>query len=170
MIGEIIILLGAVLLGQVVISQGWGAASPSHSGLDYYALDYIRVQDGLSYIAQGKTNPDYLIWGSLVLAAANGIVIEAVDVIEDNEPYARLEPPALVAGNHVIIQHEARVYTEYSHLQQGSLLVQPGQYVHAGQPIARVGSSGWSWEPHLHFQAQEGPQLGAQSIPWTFKR
>jgi murein DD-endopeptidase MepM/ murein hydrolase activator NlpD len=53
-------------------------------------------------------------------------------------------------GNVVVLSHGNQLYTLYGHHSQ--LLVQPGQVVLPGQPIATVGSTGHSTGPHLHFE------------------
>lgn len=57
-------------------------------------------------------------------------------------------------GNRIVIDHGTiqgkRVETTYSHLS--SLGVAVGQTVEAGAPIGRVGSTGLSTGPHLHFE------------------
>ena len=40
----------------------------------------------------------------------------------------------------------------YDHLEHDSLKVRVGQQVRAGQEIARVGMTGYTYTPHLHFQ------------------
>ncbi len=50
----------------------------------------------------------------------------------------------------VILKHPDGSATLYAHASR--LLVSPGQRVEKGQPIARVGSSGNSTGPHLHFE------------------
>lgn len=52
-------------------------------------------------------------------------------------------------GKAVIIQHDEGFKTLYGHLS--TINVRPGQKVKAGQFIGRVGSTGWSTGPHLHF-------------------
>lgn len=44
----------------------------------------------------------------------------------------------------------------FMHLREGSLLVQRGQAVAAGQPLAQVGSTGRATAPHLHFEIWPG--------------
>jgi murein DD-endopeptidase MepM/ murein hydrolase activator NlpD len=55
-------------------------------------------------------------------------------------------------GHTVALKHELGVSTLYAHLS--AILVAPGQRVAAGQPIGRVGSSGISNGPHLHFEVR----------------
>jgi murein DD-endopeptidase MepM/ murein hydrolase activator NlpD len=53
-------------------------------------------------------------------------------------------------GNMVIVQHASGVETRYAHL--ASIEVEPGASVDAGASIGRVGSTGRSTAPHLHFE------------------
>ena len=55
-------------------------------------------------------------------------------------------------GFYVIVRHENGLETVYGHLSR--FLVQPNQYVKAGQPIALSGSTGRSTGPHLHFETR----------------
>ncbi len=53
-------------------------------------------------------------------------------------------------GNYLVIQHKNKTQTLYAHNQ--SNLVARGQTVTQGQMIARIGSSGNSTGPHIHFE------------------
>jgi murein DD-endopeptidase MepM/ murein hydrolase activator NlpD len=70
-------------------------------------------------------------------------------------------------GNAVIIEHGGGVRTLYGHASQ--LLVRPGERVTAGQVIARVGSTGDSTGPHLHFEVEVGGKR-VDPRPWLRER
>jgi len=59
-------------------------------------------------------------------------------------------------GNYVIIQHSDGNYTLYAHLSYNSVTVTAGDSVEQGQVIGKMGSSGYSTGPHLHFEVREG--------------
>jgi murein DD-endopeptidase MepM/ murein hydrolase activator NlpD len=74
------------------------------------------------------------------------------------------------AGNHVIIQGEG-FYVFLAHMQCGSVQVREGDEVEVGQLIGRIGNSGFTLEPHLHFQlfAQIDNLLAATVPPFLVK-
>jgi murein DD-endopeptidase MepM/ murein hydrolase activator NlpD len=78
--------------------------------------------------------------GSAVFAATGGIVVEARAVGS--------------YGNWILLEHGAGVSTGYAHLQDGGILVTPGQRVEAGQLIGTVGSTGASTGCHLHLEVR----------------
>lgn len=56
-------------------------------------------------------------------------------------------------GLTVVVEHDSGIRTRYAHLSE--LAVRPGEVVARGQQIGRVGSTGRSTGPHLHFEVLE---------------
>jgi murein DD-endopeptidase MepM/ murein hydrolase activator NlpD len=48
--------------------------------------------------------------------------------------------------------HSNGEYSRYDHLSYNSSTVKVGQNVIAGEEIAKVGMTGYTYLPHLHFQ------------------
>jgi hypothetical protein len=74
-----------------------------------------------------------------------------------------------VLGNHVILRCDG-AYAGFAHLTTGSLSVAPGQAVRRGDVLGRVGHTGNSTAPHLHFQLMDGPDVvTARGVPCVFR-
>jgi murein DD-endopeptidase MepM/ murein hydrolase activator NlpD len=73
-------------------------------------------------------------------------------------------------GLAVYILHEDGDVTVYGHMDE--ILVEPGQYVEAGETIALLGNRGQSTGPHLHFEVHQGGEEGKRIDPvaWLNKR
>ncbi|HMH03150.1 MAG TPA: M23 family metallopeptidase [Candidatus Udaeobacter sp.] len=173
---------------------GWGASF--HTGHRWaipeeFALDIAKIgESGISHKGDGTRFNDYYAYGADVLAAANGRVTSvASDQPEDpsamqlpNESqeayFTRLQKEqaerlakglTAIAGNYVMIDHGKNEYSLYAHLQPGSVRVHIGDQVKAGDVIGKLGSSGNSTEPHLHFHVCDKPDpLMCAGIPVNF--
>lgn len=55
-------------------------------------------------------------------------------------------------GRYLIVDHGGGYTTLYAHCSE--ILVEVGDYVSRGEAIAKVGSTGWSTGPHLHFEVR----------------
>ena len=83
-----------------------------------------------------------------VLAAADGTVTFVKDDSNIGGPY----PSYWDTTNCIIIEHSNGEYSRYDHLEYHSAKVKVGQKVNAGQEIAKIGMTGYTYIPHLHFQ------------------
>jgi murein DD-endopeptidase MepM/ murein hydrolase activator NlpD len=156
-----------------------------------FALDIAKIgESGLSHKGDGTRFDDYYAYGVDVLAAADGHVIRTEnDQPEDasamqrpNETqeayFARLQKEqgerlakglTAITGNYVMIDHGKNEYSLYAHLQPGSVRVHVSDQVKAGEVIGKLGSSGNSTEPHLHFHVCDKPDpLMCAGIPVNF--
>ena len=75
--------------------------------------------------------------GTDIFASADGTVVKAIE-------------SAVGDGNHVVIKHANGYYTLYGHCSE--LIAIEGTEVKQGDVIAKVGSTGNSTGPHLHFE------------------
>lgn len=132
-----------------------------------HAWDFeICDDDGNTYSGEGDYCEDYYCYNKAILAPARGIVEEVIDGIEDNI----IGEKNVVNnwGNTVIIKHAEYLYTKLCHLKAGSITVKKGQHIELGEVIGLCGNSGLSPYPHLHFQVQQFPYVGAHTIYYPF--
>jgi murein DD-endopeptidase MepM/ murein hydrolase activator NlpD len=122
-------------------------------------------------------------WGQPIHAPFDGEVVRAVDGIAERHRVHPLRELILVLrnaltftparlsavlGNHVVIRR-GDVFAAFAHLAPGSIAVRERQEVRVGQVIGRVGHTGNSTSPHLHFQLMDAADpLVAQGIPCAF--
>jgi murein DD-endopeptidase MepM/ murein hydrolase activator NlpD len=105
-------------------------SSPAHVGKLRNAVDFIVAEN------------------TPVLAAADGVVTFVKDDSHIGGPGIEYWHDS----NFIIIQHPNDEYSRYDHLAHRSAAVRTGQYIDRGQVIARVGMTGFTYLPHLHFQ------------------
>lgn len=148
--------------GEWSISQGHNGQH-THKGEWANAWDFIIVdQNGEQFSGNGQTATDYFCFSKNVIAPADGHIVEVVDGIEDNP----IGDANLVNnwGNTIVIKHSEYLYTKVSHLKKDSITIKNGEFVKRGQLIGRVGNSGRSPYPHLHFQVQATPYIGSKTL------
>ena len=106
------------------------SSSPAHQG---------NLRNAIDFIADVETP---------VLAAADGIVT----FVKDDSNTGGSNPIYWSYTNFIVIMHSNGEYSRYYHLSYNSSRVIVGQHVRAGEEIARVGMTGYTYLPHLHFQ------------------
>lgn len=161
-----------------------------------FAVDFFKLSaKGRVYEGDRINASSYLGYGEPVKAAADGEIVHIESAatqdrqafkLKDNETPRqrgqRLQSAMFNAikenakrafgGNLVTIKHEKEgvvEYSSYGHLKAGSIKVQIGDRVTAGQIIGEVGDTGDSPEVHLHFQVNAGPDaFMSKSLPFKF--
>jgi murein DD-endopeptidase MepM/ murein hydrolase activator NlpD len=97
-----------------------------------------------------------MLRGVVVKAAHDGVVRAVRDGMADRS-IAATGSAAVAgreAGNSVVIVHGNGWETQYAHMQLGSITVKPGQSVKTGDTLGKVGLSGKTEFPHLHFEVR----------------
>ena len=112
-----------------------------------FAFDIVQQNAGHLF-AGANVKERHFAWEQPVYAVCDGVVVEAVDEYNDH-PIGRPGPAR--RANSVRLDCGGGVFADYAHLRQGSAVVKKGDRVKAGQMLARVGNSGASGVPHLHF-------------------
>lgn len=116
-----------------------------------YALDIVKLNK-LGWRAKNlspRELADYHIFNSTVYSPCAGTIIKAVGSFNDLSP--GVMDPDHPAGNYIAIKkNSSNEIVILAHLKKDSLLISSGDTVTVGQPIAKVGNSGNTTEPHLH--------------------
>ena len=160
--------------GRDTVFQNYHAASPPQR----HAFDLLVWRDGATHVGDGALNEDYHIWGRPVVAPADGTVVVVENGLPDIAPVGTTAEPASAPanathpeGNHVVIQIADQEFLHLAHMQEGSIQVEVGQQVTAGDAIGLVGNSGNTTEPHIHIHVQTEADAfapGAQGVPLLF--
>ena len=137
-----------------------------------FAIDFAQLSPTYSYLEGPEDQlSSFPSFGAEVHSATAGTVI----TVRDDMPEipAGTLPHGLNLeqgrGDKVVIAIGHGRYAFYAHLQPGSISVHVGERVKAGQAIARLGNSGNSSGPHLHFQLMNGPlSADSEGIPFRF--
>jgi len=128
---------GGIMLWPV---EGYSRISSSFGYRIHPIFNVQKLHTGIDIPAPVGTN---------ILAASDGIVIYS-DWLG-------------TYGKVVMVDHGGGIVTLYAH--NSSLLVSEGEYVSRGQPIAKVGNTGNSTGPHLHFEVRKNG-VYVDPIPW----
>ena len=89
-----------------------------------------------------------------IVAAKSGIVVYPTE--QDRIDFKENEKTATSYGNYVIIEHVDGNFTLYAHLKENTINVKAGDIVNQGELIGKMGNSGLSTGPHLHFEIRVG--------------
>jgi peptidase M23-like protein/cell shape-determining metallopeptidase Csd3-like protein len=120
-----------------------GARITSGFGMRYHPISgFTRMHQGVDFAAPV---------GTPVVAAADGTVVAV--------------GPRNAYGRTVELRHPGGTETLYAHLSSFAPGLAPGQQVRQGQVIGRVGNSGLSSGPHLHYETlQDGRPVNPATV------
>jgi murein DD-endopeptidase MepM/ murein hydrolase activator NlpD len=125
-----------------------------------YAIDWIEIgPDGRIFHGDPAVLGNWYGYGQPVLSTAAGVVTEAKDGLPDQTPLVKPGTLTLgdLPGNVVVVRIKGGFSAVYAHLVPGSLKVKVGDRVKVGQELGKLGNSGGSLAPHLHFHVVDGP-------------
>jgi hypothetical protein len=178
------------VVGPPLTGQGWVATNgcceadgvhrntglPVNGRLYYaqrYAIDWLRL-DAEGRLVHGDLSDvhSYTAYGADVVAVADGVIVATRNDLEEQLPPNLPDPKTITAqtllGNHVIQDIGHGFFAFYAHMQKGSVTVAPGARVTRGQRLGRVGNSGNTSAPHLHFHIMAGASaIGSNGIPYV---
>ena len=135
-----------------------------------FAVDWALLKGDRVYEGDGSRNDQFYVYGADVYAVANGTVVSVQDGKPDATPNKAMTPKTLsdFGGNQVMLEIAPKVYAVYAHLHPGSLRVKVGDTVKVGATLAKIGNTGPSLGPHLHFGLLNRPDLfTARSLPFV---
>jgi len=135
-----------------------------------YALDINKIGSWGSVKKSGEsTNEAHAIFGEPVYCPCDGRVVNVKTGVADNLGSSMDISVEDGTGNYAEINCN-NVIVSFSHLKMGSIKVSVGEKLKQGDLIGEVGNSGFSQEPHLHFQAAKYTQDSTLvGIPMRFK-
>ena len=153
-----------------------GAVSPIDGQLfapERFAIDYVQLDASGRMMTGPPTDiASYAYVGADILAVADGPVVGLVGDLPQQPPGAN--PGGLTlqqyGGNHVVQDIGGGRYAFYAHLQTGNPLnLAVGQQLRRGQVLGKLGNSGNSDAPHLHFHVMDRPDpLASNGLPFEF--
>lgn len=137
-----------------------------------FAIDWMQMDNAGRFVHSDSADVhNYTCYNADVIAVADGMVVAAVNNLDDQTPGRLPDPKTInvgnVDGNHVVLDLGDGVYAFYAHMIKGSVVVHKGDHVKRGQLLGKLGNSGNTSAPHLHFHLMDGPSvLGSQGIPY----
>ncbi len=139
-----------------------------------YAYDFeIRDNENKPYHDDYLKIENYYSYKRDIIAPLDGIVVEICNkypntkIVKNRKIVCDVDD---VRGNHIIIMHGNTEYSMIAHILKDSFQVKVGDYVKRGDVLAKVGNSGNTNGPHIHFQVQRGPSEIDEGIPILFQR
>ncbi len=137
---------GLWYVGQGAFTHG------THAG--YWGYDLHKTDNALHPESpHGSTDlDDNFSFGQAILAPAAGTVYSLENTRPDHPPYDYSDPGP---PNFLFLEIPGNLGLLFSHTQQGTIPFTSGNAVASGALVGRVGHSGSTGWPHLHYGAEE---------------
>ena len=140
-----------------------------------YAIDWVALTNQSKLVLDStKTIEAFKTYQEDLLAVSDATVVFVKDNIPENDPFGNRLVVQItretVGGNYVVLDIGNGIYAFYGHLVPGSLTVKIGDKVKKGDVIGKLGNSGNSHGPHLHFHLETKSKypLGGEGVPFIF--
>jgi hypothetical protein len=188
------------LWGEWVAANTPAKKIPSH-GTDMlgqrYAYDFLRTDNrkgmhfcdvsNFRFFLLGVSVKRCYCWGETVYAPFDGEIVDVKDGLKERQRlYFLLDLLVLIknmiafnlnrrdlhkiVGNYIIMKKD-NIHAFFAHLLTNSICVHEGDKIKTGQELGKVGHTGNSTAPHLHFHLMDRADiLTAQGIACAFRQ
>lgn len=141
---------------------------------EQFAVDWVQIdEDGKCCDGDPLQLHSWKFFGVPIYAVASGTVVRVLARDLPDQP--PLHPTGVtletLAGNAIIEDIGGGHFALYAHFEKGSIprSIVEGSHITAGQIIGRLGNSGNSGAPHLHFQLSDTPSdVVGNGLPFVF--
>ena len=181
--------------GKKVPSHGTDMLGQRYA-YDFWQVDWkinnFKFCDGsnFKYYFRGIPLEKCYCWGKEVFAPCDGKIVKSEDGCKERNPvnfftdiFAVLKNALTFKpkkkgfnihsfiGNYIIMEIAEDRFAFFAHFQNGSITVRSGDNVEKGQILGKVGHSGNSTAPHLHFHIMDNVDLlKAKGRPCVFEQ
>jgi len=175
------VVIGPPLKGNgwvaVNVSDNYGhrnALSPIDGKLyvpERWAVDWGLLTDDNRFFSGDRFNlNNYPSYNQDLIAVKTGRVLKVVDQFDDLEIDGVLKNISFdnAGGNYVVLDIGDGYSAFYAHLIKGTVAVKEGDMVQKGQVIGKLGNTGNSTMPHLHFHVVKGTNaMFSDGVPYV---
>jgi hypothetical protein len=141
-----------------------------------FAVDWVQLNSAGQLISGAPTAmSSYAYFGAPIHAVADGPIVSMTTNLPEQPPGANPDPSTLTlaeyGGNSIVQKIGDHEYAFYAHLQPGNPLhLKMGQQLKSGDVIAKLGNTGNTSAPHLHFHIMDRPDpLAANGLPFVIR-
>ncbi len=141
-----------------------------------FAVDFVQYNDkGQLFTGDRTKNESYAYYGTPVHSVGQATVCSVYNGVPDNPPGEFPDRNTMtresIPGNNVMLDLGNGRFALYGHLIPDSIVVKQGQHVKKGDVLGRLGNSGNSDAPHLHFHICDAcDPLQCEGLPFALNR